>query len=161
MDIRKRIKQWEDAAETLADDFAAANQKKPGPEPKPKNSRPYPFVAADTPEEADEIFRIAELALGPRDRGAKQWATPDLYIDLASYCLRLRKAGITLPRGGSLSKRAARCGLGDILRRHGYMHVLESDEVLLDSTRRGEVGKMLANQFGRVADAIEGKITPK
>lgn len=160
MDIRKRQKRWQDEAETLSDDFAAENRKKPGPKPKLK-SRLTPIVAADTRDELDEIIRITELALGPRVRGAKQWATQALYTDLAGYCLRLHKGGITLPRGGSLSRRAAMQGLGDILRRHGYLSANDTDGVLLNTARRKEVGKMLGNQFDRVADAIEQKNTPK
>lgn len=160
MDIRKRLKRWEDEAETLSEDFAAGNRKKPGPKPEPKR-RLTPAIAADTPAELDEIIRVTELALGPRVRGAKQWATQALYTDLAGYCWRLRRAGINLPRGGSLSRRAAMRGLGDILRRHGYLSADEPDGVLLNSARRKEVGKMLGNQFDRVADALEQKSTPK
>lgn len=156
MDIKRRIKEWQDAAETLSDDFAASRRKKPGPKPiRPKNK--VATSVDNTPEETEMAYKIAAIAMGGRARGAKQWAYAALYLDLAAYCLRLKKAGIRPPRGGSLSIRAAMHGLGEILRWHGYMGLDEGDHILLYSERRYEIGKMLANQFDRIARAMDAE----
>lgn len=161
MDIQKRLKQWEDACETLQDDFIAEHGGRPGPTPKAKNLSRVVYIASGIDDDVEDVFKVAAAALGPRKRGAKQWGDAQLYVDLASYCLGLRKAAITMPRGGSLSKKAAMHGLGQLLRKHGYMTSETPDDALLDSEFRLKIGKRLATQFGRIADAIEGKNTPK
>ena len=112
------------------------------------------IVTGDSSAELDAQLDTLGSTLGPRTPGNKRWGRTPLYADLVENFRKLRSLGIALPKGKSLSKKALRMGLGDILRKHGCTELTERT-LEKNTKKRNDLANKMSRVFGRVSEAIE------
>ncbi len=140
----------------IAQDIARRPGKR-GPE-KLHAGRPLQLVGfvAD-PEDMPALESALVRALGPRARGNKRHGGAGRYAALVQAFFELQARGIKLPRNKSLSAKAVRAGLGDVLQDLGLIGAdLNAAELLArNSRKRQDVANKLDRVFSCIADAVE------
>jgi hypothetical protein len=113
------------------------------------------FVA--DPEDMPALEAALVRALGPRARGNKRHGIAGRYAALVQAFFELQARGIKLPRNKSLSAKAVRAGLGDVLQDLGLIGAdFNAAELLArNSRKRQSVANNLDRVFSRIADAVE------
>lgn len=152
--IRKQAAEADAMIQQLAREGARRARAKGGRPKGEKRPKPTIFFVAESEGEAAALAAAYMAALGPRGRGNKRHGAAALYSALVRNFSRLQRAGVTLPRGGSLSQRACALGLADVLIAHGYVLPADAERLLRNGEFRRRIGHKLAEQFGRVADAV-------
>jgi hypothetical protein len=132
----------------------ARARRKPGPNRRFEYKKGISLYA-DSEEQISTMLDATLKVIGPKKPGNKRIGRTALYGDLVQYFSLLKKHGVTLPRGGSLSLAACEHGLGNILREHGYLHPDKTDRALANSKTRSDLAHKLARIFDRVAKAVE------
>lgn len=122
-----------------------------------KDTPALAVFVADSLHELDVLHQAWHQAIGQPVRGNKRLGRPRLYADLVQHFTTLRRLGVTLPRGRSLSARACKYGLGDILRKHGCTRYTDV-ELVRNSVKRQALATKMNSVFNRVSDAV--KSTP-
>ena len=123
----------------------------------PENATVLAVFVADSLGELNVLHQAWDQALGQPVRGNKRLGRPRLYADLVQHFTALRRLGVTLPRGKSLSAQAFKYGLGDILRKHGCTDYSDL-ELIRNSFKRQALATKMNSVFNRVSDAV--KSTP-
>lgn len=123
----------------------------------PENAPLLAVFVADSLVELDVLHQAWDQAIGQPVRGNKRLGRPRLYADLVQHFTELRRLGVTLPRGKSLSARACEYGLGDILRKHGCTSYSDA-ELVRSSSKRHILASKMNSVFVRISDAV--KSTP-
>ena len=158
--IRKQAAEADAMIQQLAREGARRARAKGGRPKVEKRPKPTIFFVAESEGEAAALVTAYMDAVGPRVRGNKRHGATDFYAGLVRCFSRLQRAGVTLPRGGSLSQRACALGLADVLIAHGYVLPADAGRLLKNGEFRHRVGHKLARVFDVVADAVE-KNTPQ
>ena len=114
------------------------------------------FVA-NSQIEIDVLLETWTQAIGQPVRGNKRLGRLRLYADLVQHYTELRRLGVTLPRGKSLSALACQYGLGDILRKHGCTRYSDA-ELIQSSSKRHIVATKMHSVFLCISNAV--KSTP-
>jgi hypothetical protein len=122
--------------------------------------RPPFLVVGESLQEVDHKMMLLLEILGPKAKGNKRHSHPLLFRDLLEAFLYLQSSGITLPKGGNLSKKAVKGGVGQVLKCHYYTD-RTVDELVIDSQERRRLGKVMKSIFGRVAAVVESNPTPR
>jgi GTP1/Obg family GTP-binding protein len=140
-----------------ASDF---RKQRPGrPRGKIKYKEPITIVG-ESQQEVDHKLSLLQKILGPKARGNKRHFHPQLYRDLLEVFLHLQRSGITLPKGGNLSVKAVKQGVGQVLHMCYYTDKT-ADQLVKDFRERRRLGKVMKSIFGRVADIIESNPAPR
>lgn len=130
------------------------NPKRGRPRTRLRHARPI-LVCGNSQVEVDQLFAMLQDVLGPKTKGNKRHGYQRLYLDLLEVFLRLQRKGISLPRSGSLSAKAVREGVGEVLIKNSYTNHT-TDELIHDLNERRRLGKVMKSVFGRLADSIKG-----
>ncbi len=120
-----------------------------------------PFtVVGESQQEVEDKLALLQKILGPKAKGNKRHFHPQLYRDLLEVFLRLHRSGITLPKGGNLSVKAVREGVGQVLNACNYTDKT-ADQLVKDSRERRRLGKVMKSIFGRVAEVVDSNPAPR
>ena len=111
-------------------------------------------------QEVDYKMMLLLEILGPKTRGNKRHSHPLMFRDLLEAFLYLQSIGVTLPKGGNLSKKAVMGGVGQVLKCHYYTD-RTVDKLLIDSQERRRLGKVMKSIFCRVAAVVESNQASK
>jgi hypothetical protein len=107
----------------------------------------------DSEQEVQQHIDSLQRILGKQKLGNKRLGRKLLYYDLYLHFLELQRLGVTLPKAGSLSKKACSHGLVEILHKHKL--TTESKELLYkNSSNRQIIGNKLRRIFDRVTCEI-------
>lgn len=136
----------------LNDSIEFATPKRGRPRTRSKYVAPI-VIQGNSPLEVEQKQIALHDVLGPKARGNKRLGHQRLYLDLLESFWRLRHCGITLPKGGNLSAKAVRGGVGLVLKAHYYTD-RTVDELEHDFNERRRLGKVMKSVFARVADSV-------
>jgi hypothetical protein len=129
--------------------------------PRGKIKYKEPFtVVGESQQEVEDKLSLLQKILGPKARGNKRHFHPQLYRDLLEVFLRLHHSGITLPKGGNLSVKAVKEGVGQVLKACNYTDKT-ADQLVKNSRERRRLGKVMKSIFGRVADVVYSNPAPR
>jgi hypothetical protein len=133
---------------------AAEMHPRPGPVAEHVYTKP-PMFAADSEADLAAMINETAIVVGERTRGNKRLGRIGLFADLVQHFRLLRELGITLPRGGSLSRNACSHGLLEILREHCCLEPDQTNSrILKNGAERAKLGHKLERVFGDIAAAI-------
>ena len=107
----------------------------------------------DSEQEVQEHLDSLERILGKQELGNKRLGRKLLYYDLYLHFLELQRLGVTLPKAGSLSKKACSHGLVEILHKHKL--TTHSKELLC---KNASYRKIIGNKLRRIFDRVTFEI---
>lgn len=157
MDLKTRLKQWEDETEVIEYKLNGGMSHSTRGQHTEKLINHTIFVSND-PQECADMYVAYRVALGKNSVGNKKLGDISvLYKDLITCFFNFKNFGLTLPRW-HISKKHAQFGLFDILKAHGYIkdEISETDFFSNPSIRK-EIHHIVERIFVRVADAVEAK----
>lgn len=126
-----------------------------------KNPSPVTTITGDTLQEVEELMDALSAVIGPKRKGNKRRGKISLYADLLQAYFTFRKLGITFPSRSNLSAKAVMYGMGEILRRHGYIEDGMFDTRLAKNTRkRSLIAAGLKGQCMHVRKLLSDKPSP-
>ena len=103
----------------------------------------------DSEQEVQQHIDSLERILGKQELGNKRLGRKLLYYDLYLHFLELQRMGVTLPKAGSLSKKACSHGLVEILHKHKL--TTYSKELL---SKNASYRKIVGNKLRRILDRV-------